>query len=173
MSKMFQSLLTIILTAALVWVSGCYGASITTPAHSTGAQHRDTGVSWFWGLTTTGTHATQCRNGLAYAHTYFPWWAYVVQFFTLGVVTPITKVYTCVASGPATAPGAPVGDTGGTPHTQPPAPPQSDSLPAGTPPPAGDDSAGGGDSPPPPPGGTHLEGDDDSDDAPSGPPATY
>lgn len=63
------------------------------------------GVSVLWGLTNSNTDAVECRHGMAYTEVYHPWWGILfVQPLTLGIVTPLRKVYQCAAPPSATPP---------------------------------------------------------------------
>lgn len=95
---------------AISLMTGCYNAKITAPVRQGGVKHSDTGASLFWGLTNTSAQALECPGGMAYAETYQPWWGVLfVQPLTIGIVTPIKKVWICAeAGGPVgAAPAAP------------------------------------------------------------------
>ena len=99
-------------TLALLTVTGCYNAKITAPVQQGGVKHADTGVSLFWGITNTSAEAIECPAGMAYTETFQPWWGVMfVQPLTLGIVTPIKKVWICVnpTAAPPAAPAAPGG----------------------------------------------------------------
>ena len=145
-------------------VSGCYGAKVVSGARGNGTTIHDNGFSLFWGLTTTTT-AAPCKNGLSFVKTYHPWWGFFISGLTLGIITPITKVYMCAAAGgmgyPAASGQPPA--TGQPPASGQPAPGQAPPTDMGGggapgyspepgPPPGSDPGAGGddGSSPPPP-----------------------
>ena len=89
-----KKFVTSIIVAALT--TGCFGASVTTGLRPNGVVESDTGVSWLWGITTTNTKATECKDGLAKVETYWPWWgALLVVPLTGGFITPVTKEYHC------------------------------------------------------------------------------
>jgi hypothetical protein len=85
-----------VLLCALLLCGGCFGGAVRTGTGNPGSvKEKDTGVSWLWGLTETETTANHCRNGLSEVEVYWPWWGFIPQVLTLGIVTPITKVYRC------------------------------------------------------------------------------
>ena len=88
--------LSAFLALALTISMGCYGAGVRTQLPS-GPRASDTGVSWFWGLTSTNTNA-YCETGLASVKTSIPFWGLIVSGITLGLITPINKRYACVRS---------------------------------------------------------------------------
>lgn len=97
-----------ILVASLAtapFLIGCYNAKIRAPVRQQtgeGAKHVDTGVSLFWGATNTSSDAIECPAGIAYAEVYHPWWGYfLVSPLTLGIVTPIRKVWICADPSPS------------------------------------------------------------------------
>lgn len=98
---------------AITMITGCYNAKITAPVRQGGVKHADTGASLFWGLTNTSSEALECPGGMAYAETYQPWWGVLfVTPLTVGIVTPIKKVWICaepggVAAAPPAAAAAP------------------------------------------------------------------
>ncbi|MCD6496963.1 MAG: hypothetical protein J7M25_01500 [Deltaproteobacteria bacterium] len=129
MNKNKQGIMLVLALAfGMSIVGGCYGASVySSGARGDGIVRRSTGISWAWGLTTTTTRAFACRQGLAYVKTYWPWWAWAVQWFTGGIVTPITKEYMCSAgpapmAAPAPAAGPPPAVAPGQPAAPPPGP---------------------------------------------------
>lgn len=93
--------------------TGCYNAKINAPIRrqtGEGAKHVDTSVSLFWGATNTTSDAIECTAGLAYAEVYHPWWGqFLVAPLTLGIITPIRKVWICADPVPTAqaAPGGP------------------------------------------------------------------
>lgn len=97
----------LLLAVSALMVTGCYNAKITAPVRQGGVKHSDTGASLFWGLTNSSSAAVECPAGMAYTETYFPWWGQMfIQPLTLGIVTPIKKVWICVEPGGAAAPAA-------------------------------------------------------------------
>jgi hypothetical protein len=85
------------LSMIALMLNGCYAARINSRA-ARGETYNYAGASLLWGLTSTETDANECPNGMAYAATYFPWWGYFVAGITVGIIVPIRKEYTCVAT---------------------------------------------------------------------------
>jgi len=98
------------LIAVLLTSSGCFMSRVTAPG-LIGTRHEDTGFSLFWGITRTDHGAVECVAGLQEVTTYWPWYSYLLQAVTLGIVSPIKREYTCLPvpaqQAPASAP-APV-----------------------------------------------------------------
>lgn len=93
---------------AFVLLTGCYNAKMKAPVTPTGEKYSDTGVSFFWGMTNTTTIAAECPHGMAYAEVYHPWWGvFIVAPLTLGIITPLRKVYQCAAPAAAASPAGP------------------------------------------------------------------
>ena len=93
--KTFRAL---VILSVMVGSVGCYNAKIRAPVLAHGEKYSDLGASFLWGATNTTTDAIECPHGLAYVESYHPWWGvFLVGPLTLGIVTPIRKVYRCAA----------------------------------------------------------------------------
>lgn len=79
----------------LVSSLGCFTAGVSSPVARLGDERGASGVTWFWGLTSTVKYAEECRTGLAEVKTWVPWYAYIVSPLTLGIVTPMRQEYIC------------------------------------------------------------------------------
>lgn len=87
-------------------MSGCYMSRVTASGNA-GTAYSDTGFSLFWGMTRTDHGATECQYGLKEVTHYWPWYTYFLQVITVGIVSPVKREYTCIASPPAATVGAP------------------------------------------------------------------
>jgi hypothetical protein len=90
-----------------VVLSGCFHGRVVSGARG-GPVESELGFSLLWGLTSTKTSAIECRNGLASAGSYLPWWAFLLSGITAGIVTPVMKEYSCNVDAPAPHAAVPV-----------------------------------------------------------------
>ncbi len=74
--------------------TGCYMSRVVAPGRA-GTKHSDTGFSFFWGITKTTHGAVECPYGLQEVTHYWPWYSYILQGITLGIVSPIKREYVC------------------------------------------------------------------------------
>ncbi len=86
----------LMLVAVVMLNSSCFMARVVAKGPA-GEHHSNTGVSLFWGLTSTESDADECPNGLQRVATYHPWYTWLLSTITIGIVTPIVKDYTCMA----------------------------------------------------------------------------
>jgi hypothetical protein len=94
---MRRLLSVLVILAVTLSLTGCFGAAVTSPAARQGAQAKDLGASWFWGLRTTTSRASECVHGLAEVETFIPFYSWFVGAITAGIVFPIKKEYVCAA----------------------------------------------------------------------------
>jgi hypothetical protein len=93
---------------ALCLFSGCYTARVVARG-SAGETHSETGFSLLWGITETKSSAIECEYGVQSVTTYFPWYHGILYGITAGIVMPVVKEYTCLATPSVVAmPVAPV-----------------------------------------------------------------
>jgi hypothetical protein len=90
-----QRALAALLVLVLAASGACYTAGVISPAPPGVKKQHDHGVIWFWGMWRSDTKADECRAGLAEAHTYTPWYGYIVSPMTLGIASPVVKSYAC------------------------------------------------------------------------------
>jgi hypothetical protein len=99
------------LLALTLLCSGCFRTIVRTDEPTTWRPNGGgIGVSFFWGLTPFET-GSMCRNGIARAESFFPWWSIIISGVTAGLVTPLEVRYWCRYPPPgygAPPPGAPV-----------------------------------------------------------------
>jgi len=91
-----------LVVAVALSASGCFHGHVVSSARG-GPTERDLGFSLLWGLTETRTVAVECKNGLASAGSYLPWWAFLLSGLTAGIVTPVVKEYSCNYEAPGQA----------------------------------------------------------------------
>ncbi len=96
-------LMTLILSSLF---SSCFTARVVAQG-SPGLTESETGFSLFWGITETKTNAVECQYGLQSVTTYLPWYHYFVYSFTIGIIGPVVKEYTCMAEPNRVAPPPP------------------------------------------------------------------
>ena len=92
---MSRPLTATLLALALLGVSACYTAAVTSPAPPGVKRQSDHGVILFWGMWRSETSADECRSGLAEVSTWTPWYGYIVTPITLGIAHPVVKSYSC------------------------------------------------------------------------------
>jgi hypothetical protein len=93
MPRPAAALLVVLL--ALATSTACYTAGVVSPARRGVERQTDHGAVLFWGMWQSKTDASECREGLAEAASWTPWYGYIVSPLTLGIVHPVVKGYTC------------------------------------------------------------------------------
>jgi hypothetical protein len=84
-----------LLVLTLLGATACYTAGVVSPAARGVKRQTDHGVILLWGMWQSKTHADECREGLAEAATWTPWYGYIVGPITAGLLHPVVKGYTC------------------------------------------------------------------------------
>jgi hypothetical protein len=84
-----RSLLGVCLAACL---SGCLGTIVEAPTRE-GESYGGTRAHLIG--SSTEIDASNCRGGLQQVTTFVPLWGVAVGILTLGIVVPMTTVYTC------------------------------------------------------------------------------
>jgi hypothetical protein len=136
-----------VLLAALLG-SSCFHTLVRSSTPGL-AMHESSRLGWnvAWGIVRADIDAPECHAGFAQVETWTPWWGFLIEAITLGILTPETAEYVC-ASPPqqAAAPYVVVPQQ----QAYPPAPaPQYPAYPP--PPPAPVHQATPASLPPPPP----------------------
>jgi hypothetical protein len=75
-----------------VSLSGCLGTVVEAPTRE-GESYGDTRPHLIGAPTTID--ASKCRSGLQQVTTYVPLWGVAVGILTIGIIVPMTTVYTC------------------------------------------------------------------------------
>ncbi len=73
-------------------LSGCLGTIVEAPTRD-GESFGDTRAHIIGA--STEIDASKCRNGLKQVTTFVPLWGVAVGILTIGIVVPMTTVYTC------------------------------------------------------------------------------
>lgn len=89
MNAFARSALALCLVVAL---SGCLGTIVEAPTRE-GESYGDT-LAHLIGAS-TAIAASKCASGLQQVATFVPLWGVAVGILTLGIVVPMTTVYTC------------------------------------------------------------------------------
>jgi hypothetical protein len=84
----------VLLLGLSIALSGCFHGRVVSGARA-GPMQSELGLSLFWGLTESKTTPVECKNGLAVAGSYLPWWWWLLSGITVGILTPVTKEYAC------------------------------------------------------------------------------
>ena len=90
MRRLFTLTLAVLLTFTL---TGCLGTLVQAPTRSS-KQHKTTRVHLIAAPTHIDAHV--CAKGMSEVFTYAPLWGVAVGILTIGIVVPMTTVYTCV-----------------------------------------------------------------------------
>jgi hypothetical protein len=93
MRRIVESLASAILIVSL---SGCLGTIVRSPTRE-GSEHRTTRAHIL--AAPTQIDARHCRTGLSQTFTFVPLWGVAVGILTLGILVPMTTVYSCTPSG--------------------------------------------------------------------------
>ena len=89
MPRSVRSLVALGLIFAL---TGCLGTIVKAPTPE-GASYGDTRVHIIG--SSTAIDARDCRGGLQQVATFVPLWGLAVGFLTLGIIVPMTTVFSC------------------------------------------------------------------------------
>jgi hypothetical protein len=89
MSRLVRSLVALSLIFSL---TGCLGTIVKAPTPA-GASYSDTRVHIIG--SSTKLDARDCRGGLQEVSTFVPLWGLVVGYLTIGILVPMTTVFTC------------------------------------------------------------------------------
>lgn len=56
-------------------------------------------VGWnvAWGIVRADIDAPECHHGLAQVETWTPWWGFLIEAITIGILTPEEAEYSCAA----------------------------------------------------------------------------
>jgi hypothetical protein len=83
---------SIISLCLVVGLSGCLGTIVEAPTRE-GESYGGTRAHVIG--SSTEINASSCKNGLQQVATFVPLWGVAVGVLTLGIVVPMTTVYTC------------------------------------------------------------------------------
>jgi hypothetical protein len=89
MPRLVRSLVALSLIFSL---TGCLGTIVKAPTPA-GASYSDTRVHIIG--SSTELDARDCRGGLQEVSTFVPLWGLVVGYLTIGILVPMTTVFTC------------------------------------------------------------------------------
>jgi len=89
MTRLARSLVAIALIASL---TGCLGTIVKAPMPE-GNSYGDTRAHIIG--SSTEIDARSCRNGLQSVSTFVPLWGVAVGIVTIGILVPMTTVFTC------------------------------------------------------------------------------
>jgi hypothetical protein len=73
-------------------LTGCLGTTVKAPT-SAGESFGDTRAHLIG--SSTKIDAPKCRNGLQEVTTFVPLWGLAVGILTIGIIVPVTTVFTC------------------------------------------------------------------------------
>jgi len=89
-----RRLLSLTLAAVVTFtLTGCLGTLVQAPTRSS-KQHLTTRVHLIAAPTHIDAHV--CPMGMSEVFTYVPLWGVAVGILTIGIIVPMTTVYTCV-----------------------------------------------------------------------------
>ncbi len=77
----------------MVPLNGCLGTIVHSPTPAS-RSHDTTRIHIL--AAPTSIDAFSCKNGLAETFTYVPLWGVAVGVLTLGILVPMTTIYSCV-----------------------------------------------------------------------------
>ena len=89
MNRLVRSLIALSMIFSL---SGCLGTIVQAPTGQ-GASYGDTRVHLIG--SSTEISARDCKNGLQQVSTFVPLWGVAVGILTIGIIVPMTTVFTC------------------------------------------------------------------------------
>lgn len=91
MKKLLSSFLPLLL---LLPLTGCYRTVIRTPAEQSGEWGERRGYHFVDGIT-DAEHELPCPHGIATVEVYRPALAYLLEWFTMGIVSSTELKFTC------------------------------------------------------------------------------
>lgn len=76
----------------IISLTGCLGTIVEAPT-AKGASYGDTRVHLIG--SSTEINASDCKGGLQQVSTFVPLWGLAVGILTIGIIVPMTTVFTC------------------------------------------------------------------------------